>query len=133
MEASGSRVARDVATRHVPWHAQNANMLAIGMQGNLRTLGVPGENLPNIQYQLDDPRAFGGETIIVVGAGDAAIENALALADNDNRVILLNRNERWIPFVATNWPLRDDARGLVFIYQDPASGKIQLHAIRDFL
>ena len=37
-------------------------VLAIGMQGNLRTLGVPGENLPNIQYQLDDPRAFGGES-----------------------------------------------------------------------
>ncbi len=67
-------------------------VLGIGMQGNLRTLGVPGENLPNVQYQLDDPRAYGGETIIVVGAGDAAIENALALADNDNRVILLNRN-----------------------------------------
>ena len=70
-------------------------VLAIGVQGNLRTLGVPGENLPNVQYQLDDPRAFGGETIIVVGAGDAAIENALALADNDNRVILLNRNEEF--------------------------------------
>jgi CRP-like cAMP-binding protein/thioredoxin reductase/ferredoxin-like protein FixX len=70
-------------------------VLAIGMQGNLRTLGVPGENLPNIQYQLDDPRSYGGETIVVVGAGDAAIENALALADNDNRVILLNRNEEF--------------------------------------
>ena len=70
-------------------------VLAIGLQGNLRTLGVPGDNLPNVQYQLDDPRAFGGETIIVVGAGDAAIENALALADNDSRVILLNRNEEF--------------------------------------
>jgi thioredoxin reductase len=70
-------------------------VLAIGMQGNLRALGVPGENLPNVQYQLDDPRAYGGETIVVVGAGDAAIENALALADNDNRVILLNRNEEF--------------------------------------
>ena len=72
-----------------------AIVLAIGMQGNLRTLGVNGENLPNIQYQLDDPKAYGGETIVVVGAGDAAIENALALADNDNRVILLNRNEEF--------------------------------------
>ena len=70
-------------------------VLAIGVQGNLRTLGVPGENLPRIQYQLDDPRAYGGETIIVVGAGDAAIENALALAENDNRVILLNRSEEF--------------------------------------
>jgi CRP-like cAMP-binding protein/thioredoxin reductase/Fe-S-cluster-containing hydrogenase component 2 len=67
-------------------------VLAIGLQGNLRTLGVPGENLPKVQYQLDDPRAYGGETIVVVGAGDAAIENALALAAHDNRVVLLNRN-----------------------------------------
>jgi CRP-like cAMP-binding protein/Fe-S-cluster-containing hydrogenase component 2/thioredoxin reductase len=67
-------------------------VLGIGVQGNLRPLGVKGENLPNVQYQLDDPRAYGGETIIVVGAGDAAIENAIALAENDNRVILLNRN-----------------------------------------
>ncbi len=70
-------------------------VLAIGLQGNLRTLGVPGDNLPNVQYQLADPRAYGGETIVVVGAGDAAIENALALAAHDNRVILLNRNEEF--------------------------------------
>ena len=70
-------------------------VLAIGVQGNLRTLGVRGENLPNIQYQLDDPAAYDGETIIVVGAGDAAIENALALAEHNNKVILLNRNEEF--------------------------------------
>ena len=70
-------------------------VLAIGLQGNLRTLGVKGDNLPQVQYQLDDPRSYGGETIIVVGAGDAAIENALALADNDSRVLLLNRNEEF--------------------------------------
>ena len=70
-------------------------VLAIGLQGNLRTLGVAGDNLPNVQYQLDDPRAYGGQTIIVVGAGDAAIENALALAEHDNRVVLLNRNEEF--------------------------------------
>ena len=70
-------------------------VLAIGLQGNLRTLGVPGENLPNVQCQLDNPHAYGGETIVVVGAGDAAIENALALAAFDCRVILLNRNEEF--------------------------------------
>lgn len=69
-------------------------VLAIGLQGNLRTLGVPGETLPGVQYQLDDPDAFSDETIVVVGAGDAAIENALALA-RWNRVILINRNEEF--------------------------------------
>ena len=70
-------------------------VLAIGMQGNLRTLGVPGETLPQIQYQLDDPAAYGDETVLVVGAGDAAIENAVALAAHGSRVVLLNRNEEF--------------------------------------
>src|SRR6478609_9878712 len=69
-------------------------VLAIGLQGNLRKLGVPGEDLPGVQYQLDDPDEYTGETIVVVGAGDAAIENALALAEK-NRVVLINRNEEF--------------------------------------
>jgi CRP-like cAMP-binding protein/thioredoxin reductase/Fe-S-cluster-containing hydrogenase component 2 len=69
-------------------------ILAIGVQGNLRKLGVPGEDLEGVQYQLDDPDEYVDETIVVVGAGDAAIENALALADG-NRVILINRNEEF--------------------------------------
>jgi len=47
-----------------------------------------------VQYQLDDPDEFNDETIVVVGAGDAAIENAFALAGT-NRVILINRNEEF--------------------------------------
>lgn len=70
-------------------------VLAIGLQGNLRTLGVAGENLPGVQYQLDNPKDYQDETILVVGAGDAAIENALALAQSGNHVILLNRNEEF--------------------------------------
>lgn len=65
-------------------------VLCIGLQGNIRKLGVPGEDLERVQYQLDDPAEYNGETIIVVGAGDAGIENALALTEN-NRVILINR------------------------------------------
>jgi CRP-like cAMP-binding protein/thioredoxin reductase/Fe-S-cluster-containing hydrogenase component 2 len=69
-------------------------VLAIGVQGNLRKLGVEGDNLERVQYQLDDPDEYNDETIVVVGAGDAAIENALALA-HTNRVILVNRNEEF--------------------------------------
>ena len=75
------------------YHAEHV-VLCIGLQGNLRTLGVPGEDLPMVQYQLDDPDEYSGETIVVVGAGDAAIENALALAES-NRVILINRADEF--------------------------------------
>lgn len=69
-------------------------VLAIGVQGNIRTLEVPGEDLPLVQYQLDDPEEFINETIIVIGGGDAGVENALALS-KQNRVILLNRQEEF--------------------------------------
>jgi CRP-like cAMP-binding protein/Fe-S-cluster-containing hydrogenase component 2/thioredoxin reductase len=69
-------------------------VLGIGLQGNLRKLAVPGEDLPFVQYQLDDPDEYAGETIVVVGAGDAAIENAVALA-KQNEVIIINRRDEF--------------------------------------
>ena len=72
--------------------AADAVVLAIGLQGNLRKLGVPGsDNHPRVQYQVDDPDEYSDETIVVVGAGDAAIENAVALA-KQNKVIIVNRS-----------------------------------------
>ncbi|MSO88748.1 MAG: cyclic nucleotide-binding domain-containing protein [Rhodospirillaceae bacterium] len=67
----------------------DAVVLAIGLQGNIRTLGVPGETGPNAQYQLDDPEEYKNETIVVIGAGDAGLENAIALAVQ-NEVIVVN-------------------------------------------
>ncbi len=84
-------------------------VLGIGLQGNLRRMEVPGDTLPDVQYQLDDPDAYSRETIVVVGAGDAAIENALALANN-NSVIILNRRDEFTRAKEGN--LRDIMRGI---------------------
>jgi CRP-like cAMP-binding protein/thioredoxin reductase/ferredoxin-like protein FixX len=77
-------------------------VLAIGLQGNIRRLGVSGDDLPNVQYQLDDPDEFENETIVVVGGGDTGIENALALMEKNN-VILINRQEGFINCTETNY------------------------------
>jgi CRP-like cAMP-binding protein/Fe-S-cluster-containing hydrogenase component 2/thioredoxin reductase len=72
--------------------AANHVVLAIGLQGNVRRLGVPGEELSRVCYRLEDADEFRDEIIVVVGAGDAGIEDALALMKR-NRVILVNRGE----------------------------------------
>jgi len=69
-------------------------VLAIGLEGNPRKLGAPGEDVAEVQYQLDDPGEFRDETILVVGAGDSAIENALALAEQ-NDTWIINRGKEF--------------------------------------
>jgi thioredoxin reductase len=91
-------------------------ILAIGLQGNIRRLGVPGENLPLVQYTLSDPDEFKNETIIVVGAGDAGIENALALAAH-NTVYIINRGDEFAN-------CKDGNRDLLLAAEK--SGKIQI-------
>jgi thioredoxin reductase/Fe-S-cluster-containing hydrogenase component 2 len=69
-------------------------ILGIGVQGNPRKLPASGAELPVVQYQLDDPDEYKGETVVVVGAGDAAIENAVALSKH-NKVFIINRREEF--------------------------------------
>jgi Fe-S-cluster-containing hydrogenase component 2/CRP-like cAMP-binding protein/thioredoxin reductase len=71
-----------------------AVIMAIGTQGNPNLLRVPGGDLPHVQYQLDDPGEYNDEHILVIGAGDAGIENAVGLAadpEQRNTVTILNR------------------------------------------
>jgi thioredoxin reductase/CRP-like cAMP-binding protein/Fe-S-cluster-containing hydrogenase component 2 len=65
-------------------------VLAMGTQGNPRRLGAPGEDQPHVRPRLNDPAEHSEQDILVVGAGDSALEIALALADT-NRVGLIVR------------------------------------------
>src|SRR3954469_15430389 len=65
-------------------------ILAMGTQGNPRKLGVAGEDLPHVRYRLVDPAEHRDQDLLVVGAGDSALEIAIALAD-ENRVGLIVR------------------------------------------
>ena len=70
-------------------HAKHL-VLALGVQGNPRRLEVPGEEHPCVQTTLECADDHRDETILIVGGGDSAIENAIGLSQN-NRVILVNR------------------------------------------
>ena len=71
------------------------SILGIGTQGNPNTMRCEGGDLPHIQYQLDDPGEYVDEHIMVIGSGDAGIENALGLAADPaqaNTVSIMNRS-----------------------------------------
>ncbi len=87
---SGS--AFEVVAGGEKYPAQNV-ILALGRRGTPRKLGVPGEHLAKVVYQLDDPKDFSGRNCLVVGGGDSALECALMLAEAGARVTLSYRQK----------------------------------------
>jgi cGMP-dependent protein kinase 2 len=72
-----------------------AVVLAIGTQGNPNLVRCPVSEGAVVQYQLDDPAEYVDEHIVVIGAGDAGIENAMGLAADPqqrNTVTIVNRS-----------------------------------------
>lgn len=67
-------------------------MLCLGRRGTPRKLDVPGEELEKVAYRLVDPELYQHQHLLVVGAGDSAIEAAVALgAQEGNQVTLAVR------------------------------------------
>lgn len=65
-------------------------VLAIGRRGTPRKLGVPGENLSKVTYRLLDPEQHKGQSVLVVGGGDSAVEAAMAVASQPGNTVLLS-------------------------------------------
>ena len=64
-------------------------VLAIGKRGSPRKLGVPGEGLAKVMYQIADVEAYENLKILVVGGGDSAAEAAVALSRSGTNVVHL--------------------------------------------
>jgi len=56
-------------------------LLCIGRRGTPRKLGVPGEELPKVVYNLIDPEQYINQKVLIVGGGDSALEAALSIAE----------------------------------------------------
>jgi thioredoxin reductase/CRP-like cAMP-binding protein len=85
------RIFRLMLADHDPLFADRV-VLALGEAGPPRRLTVPGGDLPEVLYEGVQWQAWEAREVVVIGAGDAAIEAALQLAAR-NRVRLLNRGQ----------------------------------------
>ncbi len=69
-------------------------ILAMGVRGSPRKLGVPGEDSAKVTYNLLDPEQYQNCDVVVVGGGNAGVESAQMLGEArwKNRVHLLVRS-----------------------------------------
>jgi thioredoxin reductase len=70
-------------------------ILAIGVGGTPRKLGIPNEDSPKVAYRLIDPADYKKNHIAVVGGGNSALEAAEMLAESkyQNQVVLIVRKD----------------------------------------
>jgi len=68
-------------------------VVAIGRSGDIRRLGVPGEDLDKVYNRLHDPADFCGRKALVVGGGDSALETTIALAQCGTDVTVSYRGD----------------------------------------
>ncbi len=70
-------------------HRARRVVLAMGRRGTPRRLGVPGEDLDKVFYDIVEMEAFANRRVLVIGGGDSAIESAVGLANQEGTAVTL--------------------------------------------
>jgi len=85
----------DVVTSNGKYQARNI-VLAMGRRGTPRKLGIPGEEMPKVLYQLVDAHSYQNKHLLVVGGGDSAVEAAVGLGrQKGNKVSISYRQSKF--------------------------------------
>ena len=104
-------------------------ILAIGTQGNPNVVRCSVGEGAVVQYQLDDPGDYIDEHIIVIGTGDAGIENAMGLAADPqqrNAVTIVNRSADFASAKDANVKalLAMETEGRISVLRETTTGRI---------
>ncbi|MES0328257.1 MAG: NAD(P)-binding domain-containing protein [Gammaproteobacteria bacterium] len=65
-------------------------LLTIGRRGTPRKLGIPGEEMSKIVYNLIDPEQYRGQHVLIAGGGDSALEAATSIAAEDGTTVTVS-------------------------------------------
>jgi len=68
-------------------------VVATGYFDSPNRFDVPGSDLPKVHRYYDEPYAYGGRDVAVVGGRNSAVETALDLFRNGSRVTLIHRGK----------------------------------------
>jgi thioredoxin reductase len=84
-ESWGFKLVTDAAS----WPARHV-ILAMGRRGSPRKLGVAGEDMTKVVYDVAEMDVFRGRRVLVVGGGDSAIESVLGLSRQEGTTVHLS-------------------------------------------
>lgn len=108
-------------------------ILAMGVRGSPRKLGVPNEDSSKVAYNLLDPEEYQGKKVCVVGGGNAGVEAAQSLGKKElkNDVTLLVRGKILDRCNETNQKIINDmaSQGLVKLWYESSVVQIEKNSL----
>jgi thioredoxin reductase (NADPH) len=105
-------------------------VLSLGNAGEPRKLGVPGEVDVRVEYRLQDPAAYKGKKIVVVGAGNSAVEAAVDLAGKrqaDGTVVFSEGGNEVSLVVRSDFPKDLTLENKMWVYFCMDSGRMKAY------
>jgi len=88
----GVENAFTVITNKEKYECNNV-IIATGFYGHANLLNVPGENLAKVKHYYDEPHPYTRQKVVVVGAGNSAVDVALETYRNGADVTMVVRED----------------------------------------
>lgn len=79
-----------IITNKASYSAKNV-IVATGFYGHPNLLNIPGEHLPKVKHYYDEPHPYTQQKIVVIGAGNSAVDVALETYRNGADVTMIVR------------------------------------------